>query len=80
MEKKYLVGGLAVIGAVALFMYFKPKSKTSTDGFLNASGRTGKSMYIPCYNFQGVRMGGVMEGQKCPKGLTPVDISAVTQY
>ena len=38
MEKKYLLGGLAVIGAVALFMYFKPKSKTSTDGFLNASG------------------------------------------
>lgn len=38
MEKKYIVGGLAVVGAIALFMYLKPKKKTNSDGFYNASG------------------------------------------
>jgi hypothetical protein len=38
MEKKYIVGGLAIVGAIALFMYLKPKKKTNSDGFYNASG------------------------------------------
>jgi hypothetical protein len=39
MEKKYLVGGLAIVGAIALFMYLKPKGKkTNSDGFYNAQG------------------------------------------
>jgi len=38
MEKKYIVGGLAVVGAIALFMYLKPKKRTNSDGFYNASG------------------------------------------
>ena len=42
MKKGYLVGGLAIVGAIALFAYLKPKATTSSDGFLNASGKTGK--------------------------------------
>ena len=38
MEKKYLVGGLAIVGAIALFMYLKPKAKNNSDGFYNATG------------------------------------------
>jgi hypothetical protein len=38
MEKKYLVGGLAVVGAIALFMYLKPKNKANSEGFFNMSG------------------------------------------
>ena len=37
-NKKLLVGGLAVVGAIALFMYLKPKPKNNSDGFFNASG------------------------------------------
>lgn len=38
MQKKYIVGGLAIVGAIALFMYLKPKKKTNSDGFYSASG------------------------------------------
>jgi len=38
MKKEYIIGGLAIVGAVALFMYLKPKKKTNSEGFYNASG------------------------------------------
>jgi hypothetical protein len=38
MDKKLIVGGLAVVGAIALFMYLKPKPKKNSDGFFNAQG------------------------------------------
>ena len=37
MDKKLIVGGLAVVGAIALFMYLKPKR--NSDGFFSADGR-----------------------------------------
>ena len=37
-NKKLLVGGLAVVGAIALLMYLKPKAKKNSDGFFNATG------------------------------------------
>ena len=40
MEKKYIIGGLAILGAISLFMYLKPKKKTNSDGFYGASGKT----------------------------------------
>jgi hypothetical protein len=40
MNKGYLVGGLAIIGAVALFAYLRPKApRRNSDGFFNAQGR-----------------------------------------
>jgi hypothetical protein len=42
MKKGYLVGGLAVVGAIALLMYLKPKAKRNSDGFFSASGKTSK--------------------------------------
>jgi hypothetical protein len=39
MEKKYIIGGLAIVGAIALFAYLKPKKRLNSDGFYNASGR-----------------------------------------
>ena len=43
MDKKLIIGGLAVVGAVALFMYLKPKSKPrlNSDGFFGATGSMG---------------------------------------
>jgi hypothetical protein len=38
MQKKYIIGGLAIVGAIALFMYFKPKKKTNSEGFYGMSG------------------------------------------
>ena len=37
MEKKYIIGGLAIVGAIALISYLnKPKKKS--EGFLGADG------------------------------------------
>jgi hypothetical protein len=44
-NKKLLVGGLAVVGAIALFMYLKPKPKKNSDGFFSASGNTVDAYY-----------------------------------
>jgi hypothetical protein len=42
MNKGYLVGGLAIIGAVALFAYLKPKgARRNSDGFFGATGGKG---------------------------------------
>ena len=38
MKKGYLVGGLAIVGAIALLMYLKPKPKRNSEGFFNAGG------------------------------------------
>jgi hypothetical protein len=38
MEKKYIIGGLAIVGAIALFAYLKPKKKLNSDGFYGADG------------------------------------------
>ena len=45
MEKKYIIGGLAIVGAIALFAYLKPKTaKRNSDGFFGANGRMTKSI------------------------------------
>ena len=41
MNKGYLVGGLAIVGAIALFAYLKPKTVSrNSEGFFGANGRT----------------------------------------
>ena len=40
MKKEYIVGGLAIVGVIALFAYLKPKKKTNSEGFYNAVGKT----------------------------------------
>ena len=44
-KKKLLVGGLAVVGAIALFMYLKPKPRKNSDGFFSANGKTVSAYY-----------------------------------
>jgi hypothetical protein len=39
MQKKYIIGGLAILGAISLIMYLKPKKKLNSDGFYNAVGK-----------------------------------------
>jgi len=41
-NKKLLVSGLAVVGAIALLMYLKPKPKKNSEGFFSANGRMNK--------------------------------------
>jgi hypothetical protein len=71
MKKGYLVGGLAIVGAVALFMYLKPKPRRNSDGFFNASGRTMRYDIPVCtkVNPDGTRSTvSSLDGQNCPKG------------
>jgi len=40
MKKEYIVGGLAIVGAIALFAYLKPTTtKRNSEGFFGANGR-----------------------------------------
>lgn len=40
MEKKYIIGGLAIVGALALFAYLKPTTaKRNSEGFFGANGQ-----------------------------------------
>ena len=52
MQKKYIIGGLAIVGAVALFAYLKPTtSKRNSEGFFGANGRsssTGRATVPVC--------------------------------
>ena len=41
MKKGYLVGGLAIVGAIALLMYLRPKARRNSEGFFGANGRGG---------------------------------------
>jgi hypothetical protein len=41
MNKGYLVGGLAIVGAIALFAYLRPKPRRNSEGFFGASGMSG---------------------------------------
>jgi hypothetical protein len=39
MKKEYIITGLAVVGAVALFTYLRPKgAKRNSEGFFNIQG------------------------------------------
>ena len=39
MKKQYIIGGLAIVGAIALFAYLKPTTpKRNSEGFFGASG------------------------------------------
>jgi hypothetical protein len=41
MKKEYIIGGLAIVGAIALFAYLKPKTaKRNSDGFFGANGKS----------------------------------------
>ena len=46
MEKKYIIGGLAIVGAIAVLAYLN-KPKKNLEGFYNASGNTGKTSQLP---------------------------------
>ena len=37
-DKKIIIGGLAIVGAIALFAYLKPKPKKNSEGFFNVGG------------------------------------------
>jgi hypothetical protein len=40
MKKEYIIGGLAIVGAVALFAYLKPKAtRRNSEGFFNLGGK-----------------------------------------
>ena len=41
MKKGYLVGGLAIVGAIALIAYLRPKPRKNSEGFFSASGGMG---------------------------------------
>ena len=40
MKKEYIIGGLALVGAIALFAWYN-KPKKNSEGFFNATGGCG---------------------------------------
>jgi hypothetical protein len=40
MNNKYIIGGLAIVGVIALIAYYN-KPKKNSDGFFNATGDCG---------------------------------------
>jgi hypothetical protein len=55
MKKGYLVGGLAIVGAIALFMYLKPKNKANSEGFYGANGKLSTKNIASRANAGGIR-------------------------
>jgi len=37
MEKKYIIGGLAIVGAIAIFAYLKPKKRLNSGKAIRAN-------------------------------------------
>jgi hypothetical protein len=73
MEKKYIIGGLAIVGAIALIAYLKPKNKLNSDGFYNASGRYGLGCRV-CQRQDGTtyfaQSGYCISGDSCFSSIT----------
>jgi hypothetical protein len=73
MKKEYVLGGLAIVGAIALVMYLKPKSATrNSDGFFGANGRTSKMARTTCKLCKDSETGGTYQNWNgiCDSGDT----------
>ena len=76
MKKEYIIGGLAIVGAIALFAYLTPKgAKRNSEGFFNAEGtrvcvRINPNGSTTTYN----EYGGTYP---CPHGGTPRNRASV---
>ena len=70
MKKEYIIGGLALVGAIALFAYLKPKPKLNSDGFFNATGvkSTSTSGCSICRNNSGGHYYANANDNRCFKG------------
>lgn len=70
MEKKYIIGGLAILGAIALVAYIR-KPKRNSDGFYSADGTVGVKSTSPCRVCEGTSSlyfavdGRCRRGDKC---------------
>lgn len=77
MNKGQVIGlvvtGLAVIGGVAVYNWVR-KPKKNSEGFFNASGRTGKATQKWCAkrNADGSVQYATSMGSACPKGWQSV--------
>ena len=60
--KKFLIGGLAIVGAIALFNYLKPKVKSGSEEYLNARGNFA-SCVDSSGNYYGTRGSGNCKGK-----------------
>jgi hypothetical protein len=72
MKKEYLVGGLAIVGAISLVVYLNSKSKPrlNSDGFFNAQGKSSLIKQEIPSSF--IRKGGFPTGcARYEKFLTP---------
>lgn len=74
MKKEYVIGGLAIVGAIALFAYLKPKTaKINSEGFYNAGGRYGLGCRV-CQREDGTtyfaQSGSCISGDSCFSSIT----------
>ena len=69
MEKKYIIGGLAIVGAIALFAYLKPTTpKKNSEGFFGANGRANKASSGKCTVCEGSYSNYWEQGGTCKQG------------
>ena len=73
MKKEYIIGGLAIVGAIALFAYLKPtKPRRNSDGFFSADGepfgRPKGTKYCVRRTLDGGTIYTVRQRDKCPNG------------
>ncbi len=74
MEKKYIVGGLAILGAIALVAYLR-KPKRNSEGFFNAGGGAYGLGCKVCERENGTtyfaKFGGCASGDSCIISVRP---------
>jgi L-amino acid N-acyltransferase YncA len=73
MKKEYIIGGLAIVGAIALIAWYK-KPKKNSEGFFSASGKSGKATQKWCAhrNADGSVQYATSTRRGCPKGWASV--------
>ena len=66
MKKEYVIGGLAILGAIALIAYLN-KPKKNSEGFFNATGKS-KSLASRCTVCDGGQSNYWAQGGRCKQG------------
>jgi hypothetical protein len=64
MKNKYIIGGLVVLGGLALWAWYK-KPKKNSDGFFNAGGTSKLAPHRRCYCKTSNGSLYISDGEKC---------------
>lgn len=78
MKKEYVIGGIAVLGAIALMAWYK-KPKKNSEGFFNAGGGAYGLGCKVCERENGTtyfaKFGGCASGDSCITSIRPKKVA-----